>query len=174
MARITVSDFLSDSQGGKFRDVVEWDELEFSAFLDFFSDETRQIRMEDSERHHDRPALAGVIREFENSEPFREVFAEGEERYLRRLRQAIGVLVRLIMESRGWKKKGCKGSLGQSKMKDIDHIDGRLHNTSGLSWWFKRVERYFDPEVDPFPSVGDELPDELAPAFSVAQRNRED
>lgn len=40
-------------------------EQPFDALLKFFSDEGRQQRMEDSEIHHDRPALAGVIRDLE-------------------------------------------------------------------------------------------------------------
>ena len=67
-----------------------------------------------------------------------------------RLRQAIGVLVRLIMERRGWQKTGRKGSLGV-------HAAGAdrtpAHNSGGLAFWFVRAERYERPDGMPFRSV---------------------
>jgi hypothetical protein len=48
-------------------------------------------------------------------------------------------LIRMIMERRGWKKTGKKGSLGvrSSKVKGTPS-----HNTGGLAFWFLRAERY--------------------------------
>ena len=40
--------------------------LPFDPLLAFFNDEDRQRRMEDAELHHDRPPLAGVVRELES------------------------------------------------------------------------------------------------------------
>ena len=37
----------------------------FDTVLEFFNDADRQRRMEESERHHDRSPLAGVVRELE-------------------------------------------------------------------------------------------------------------
>jgi hypothetical protein len=66
------------------------------------------------------------------------------------LRQAIGVLVRMIMERRGWKKSGRKGSLGVR----VTPTPGMSsHNSGGLALWFVRAERYELAEGMPFRSV---------------------
>ena len=67
-----------------------------------------------------------------------------------RLRQAVGVLVRMIMERRGWQKTGKKGSLGVRA--DVAK-DTPAHNTGGLAFWFVRAERYERAEGMPFRSV---------------------
>ena len=68
-----------------------------------------------------------------------------------RFRQAVGVLVRMIMESRGWKKTGRKGSLGTR----AKGVPGKpAHNTGGLAFWFVRAERYELLKGTPFRSVG--------------------
>ena len=159
MARLTESGFLSDKQGSKFTDVVGDPRLDFQALLDFFNDRARQVRMEDSEKHHDRPALAGVVRELENTEPFRSFFPRHDGHTTRRTRQAIGVVVRMVMEKRGWTKTGRKGSLGQrAQVRPRTTSPGAYCNTSGLSWWFTRSERYERPDEPPYPSVGRGLP----------------
>ena len=58
-------DFVNDRLGRTFADVLNDPELPFDEVLDFFSVEERQRRLEESEIHHDRPALAGVVRELE-------------------------------------------------------------------------------------------------------------
>ena len=40
-------------------------EQPFDATLELFNDENKQRRMEESEIHHDRPPLAGIVRELE-------------------------------------------------------------------------------------------------------------
>jgi hypothetical protein len=56
--------------------------------------------------------LAGVVRELEAQPAIDQFFADVHVRRKTRFRQAIGVLVRIIMERRGWQKTGRKGSLG--------------------------------------------------------------
>jgi len=170
MPVITMEDFLSDSQGRTFRRVAESPIMKFGLILSFFSDESRQIRMEDSEKHHDRPALAGVIREFENTREFTYFFIENDV-YARRLRQAIGVVVRIIMERRGWRKVGKRGSLGQKTKLNLRDDSEPDHNTSGLSWWFCRIERYEKIGEKPYPRVGRELP-VLLGGFTDAQKKQ--
>ena len=63
--RVTRKGFLEDPQGRTFSDVLDDPEQPFDEVLTFFSNPERQRRMEDSEVHHDRPALAGVVRELE-------------------------------------------------------------------------------------------------------------
>ncbi len=87
-------------------------EQPFDAVLDFFNDPGRQRRMVESEIHHDRPALAGVVRELESQPSVDDFLSSKHPRRTKRLRQAVGVVVRMIMNRLGWKKTGRKGSLG--------------------------------------------------------------
>lgn len=149
-ARMTRNDFLDDRQGKTFADVVDDPEQPFDIVLEFFSDANRQRRMEESELHHDRAPLAGVVRELE-SQPDIDRFLAGEDvRRSRRLRQAIGVLVRMIMERRGWRKTGRKGSLG---VRATEAAQAPAHNTGGLAFWFIRAERYELSQGMPFRKV---------------------
>ncbi len=99
--------------------------------------------MLDSEVHHLRPALAGVIREFETQPDIESFLSQKDSHDTVRFRQAIGVLVRLIMESHGWKTTGRKGSLGtRVKVAPGTADPGAYRNSSGLSVWFTRAEHY--------------------------------
>ena len=109
---VTRDVFLEDRQGKTFADVVNDPEQPFDAVLEFFRDAGRQRRMEESELHHDRSPLAGVVRELESQPNIDQFLAGAHVRRNTRFRQAIGVLVRMIMERRGWRKTGRKGSLG--------------------------------------------------------------
>src|SRR3990172_1452924 len=111
-AKITKKDFLEDRQGTTLADVANDAEQPFDEVLEFFSDVARQRRMEESEMHHDRAPMAGVVRELEARPAINRFLATKHPRRSQRLRQAVGVLVRMIMEGRGWQKTGKKGSLG--------------------------------------------------------------
>jgi hypothetical protein len=147
---ITRSKFLSDRQGRTFLDVVDDAEQPFDEVLEFFNDADRQHRMEESETHHDRAPLAGVVRELESRPALHQFLATKHPRRSQRLRQAIGVLIRIIMELRGWKKTGRKGSLG---IRSSNPSAKPKHNTGGLAFWFVRAERYELETGMPFPSV---------------------
>lgn len=149
---ITQQEFVKDSQGRTFADVVNDEQQPFANVLEFFNDQDRQRRMEDSEIHHDRPPLAGVVRELESQPPIDEFLAGVHARRNTRLRQAVGVLVRMIMERRGWQKTGRKGSLG---VRAACAPKTANHNTGGLAFWFIRGERYKRAEGMPFRSVRD-------------------
>lgn len=142
--------FQADRQGRSFADVLNDTEQPFDAVLDFFNDEERQRRMEESEIHHDRPALAGVVRELEAQPTIGRFLTEIHAQRSKRLRQAIGVVVRMIMESRGWQKTGRKGSLGVPAVKNRTQPK---HNSGGLAFWFVRAERYERVAGMPFHSV---------------------
>ena len=148
--RISRQSFLKDKQGRTFADIVNDPEQPFDSVLEFFNDANRQRRMEESEIHHERSPLAGVVKELE-SEPEIDRFLNGvHAQRSTRLRQAIGVLVRIIMESRGWAKTGKKGSLGV-RAKRADKMPA--HNSGGLAFWFVRTERYARLDGMPFKSV---------------------
>ncbi|TWT33880.1 hypothetical protein KOR34_37160 [Posidoniimonas corsicana] len=148
--RVTRNVFLADKQGKTFSDVVNDQELPFEAVLDFFNDAECQRRMEESEIHHDRAPLAGVVRELECHPQINEFLSGIHAQRSQRLRQAIGVLVRIIMERRGWKKTGKKGSLG---VRAPAAANSPRHNSGGLAFWFIRAERYELLEGMPFETV---------------------
>jgi len=147
---ITRDTFREDSQGRRFSDVVNDPDQPFDAVLEFFNDPDRQRRMEESEIHHDRPPLSGVVRELESHPAINRLLAGTHAQRSKRLRQAIGVVTRMIMQASGWRKTGRKGSLGVRTHKDGLAPD---HNTGGLAFWFIRAERYERAEGMPYQSV---------------------
>ena len=166
---VTREKFLEDLQARTFADVMNDPEQPFDAVLEFFNDENRQRRMEESEIHHDRPPLAGVVRELESHSVIDQILAETNTQRSKRLRQAIGVVVRMIMEARGWQKTGRKGSLG---VRDSKKSLARNHNTGGLAFWFIRAERYKLAEGMPFQSVRDhyQILESLEPQLLLKER----
>ena len=166
--RVTRDDFLEDRQGKTFTDVVNDPEQPFDVVLEFFRDADRQRRMEESELHHDRPPLAGVVRELESQPVIDQFLAGVHARRNARFRQGIGVLVRMIMERRGWRKTGRKGSLG---VRASRAARTPAHNTGGLAFWFIRAERYERNEGMPFRSVRERV-QKLEPAEPRPPRTR--
>ena len=155
---ITRKEFLEDRQGRTFSDVLDDSEQPFDDVLTFFNDAQRQRRMEEAEIHHDRAALSGVVRELEAQPSIDRFLGSEAPRRTKRLRQAIGVVVRMIMEQRGWKKTGRKGSLGvRVNVARGTTTPGAYHNTGGLAFWFLRAERYVRIEGMPFRTVKDRV-----------------
>jgi hypothetical protein len=152
MSNVTITRqlFLADRQGRTFADVLNDKDQPFDEVLEFFNDANRQRRMEEAETHHDRPPLAGVVRELESQPAIDAFLGSKEPGRSKRLRQAIGVVVRMIMERRGWRKTGKKGSLG---VRTGGREKGPLHNTGGLAFWFLRAERYGREGGMPYRSV---------------------
>jgi hypothetical protein len=148
--RVTRNDFRDDRQGKTFADVVNDPGQPFDLLLEFFNDADRQRRMEESELHHDRSPLAGVVRELETHPTIDQFLGGVQVRRNTRFRQAVGVLVRMIMERRGWRKTGRKGSLG---VRASQTAGTPAHNTGGLAFWFIRAERYERNDGMPFRSV---------------------
>lgn len=154
--RITRAEFLGDRQGRTFSDVLDDPEQPLDDVLAFFDDAERQRRMEDAEIHHDRAALSGVVRELEAQPAVNRFLASEDPRRTKRLRQAVGVVVRMVMEQRGWKKTGKKGSLGvRANVARGTTTPGAYHNTGGLAFWFLRAERYEKIDGMPYRSVRD-------------------
>lgn len=169
---ITRHDFLEDRHGRTFADVLNDPEQPFDDVLEFFNGEDRQRRMEESEIHHDRPPLAGVVRELESRPAIDQFLASQHPRRTKRLRQAVGVLVRMIMQRRGWQKTGRKGSLG---VRASAASRTPRHNTGGLAFWFIRAERYVRGEGMPFRSVRERCQelDSAEPQESPAEQRDE-
>ena len=161
--RITRKVFSEDTQGRTFADVLNDPDQPLDAVFAFFSDSGRQRRMEESEIHHDRSPLAGVVRELEAQPEINAFLTEVHAGPSKRLRQCIGVVVRIIMQSRGWKKTGKKGSLGVRAAKS--DAPSPVHNTGGLAFWFLRGERYELEDGMPYRSVKDRCEElELGPS----------
>jgi hypothetical protein len=151
---ITRQQFLENRLGRTFADIVNDQDAPFDEVLAFFGDKDRQRRMEESELHHDRPPLAGVIREFEARERIHRFLATAHPRKSQRLRQAVGVVVRIVMERLGWRKTGRKGSLGvRTAVAPNSTVPGSHYNTGGLALWFLRAERYERSDGMPYASV---------------------
>ena len=166
--QITRDSFLKDPQGRTYADVVNDPKQPFDVALEFFSDLNRQRRMEEAELHHDRSPLAGVVRELESVPEIDRFLADVQVQRNNRFRQAIGVLVRLIMERRGWQKTGRKGSLG---VRASGAARTPAHNTGGLAFWFVRAERYELKDGMPFRSVRQRCSElEAAPKRSRVRR----
>jgi len=172
---ITRDDFLQDRQGRTFADVLNDPEQPFADVLEFFNDEARQRRMEESELHHDRPALAGVVRELEAQPSIDSFLSSQHPQRTKRLRQAVGVVVRMIMDRLGWKKTGKKGSLGvRAKVAPRTALPGAYHNTGGLAFWFLRAERYERDDGRVFPTVRDRARGVRLPSSKPATAGRRD
>lgn len=147
---ITESDFRNDRHGKIFADALDDDSAPLRAVLAFFSDADRQRRMEESEVHHNRAPLAGVVRELESLPEVHRHLSQADTRSAQRLRKAIGIVVRMVMERRGWRKTGKVSSLG---VRAEDSATELIHNSRGLALWFARAERYTLVEGMPFESL---------------------
>lgn len=147
---LTKDTFLSDKQGKTFADVVNDPSQPFDVVLEFFSSADRQRRMEEAELHHERAPLAGVVRELEALPAIDQYLSSPQVSRNTRFRQAVGVVVRIVMESRGWKKTGRKGSLG---VRASGSPESPAYNNGGLAFWFCRAERYELDAGMPFRSV---------------------
>lgn len=152
---ITQHDFLADRQGAKYADLQQ--QVNLDDWMAFFSDPDRQRRMMEAEIHYDYPALAGVIKELERHPAFESYLSGNDAHVTLRGRQAIGVIVRMVMEGLGWRKTGRKGSLGQrAPVSTRTTAPGAYHNVPGsLSRWFTRAEHYELPNGMPYSDNGE-------------------
>jgi hypothetical protein len=123
---MTMKDFEQDEQGRRYQDVLSRsaDRAALEAALEIISGADGVRRMREAETVHDRPALSGVVRAIEAHPTFARAFEKRPREYTDRLKQAVGVAVRIVMERSGWRKTGRKGLL------------------SKLARWFKSAERY--------------------------------
>ena len=95
-----------------------------------------------------------LVRELETLDAVDRFLATQHPRRTKRLRQVVGVVVRMFMERRGWQKTGRKGSLGvRAKIAGRRSQPGSYHNTGGLAFWFLRAERYERKAGMPYQSV---------------------
>ena len=126
MTTISPKDFLDDHQGRKYRDVTGDSTIGWDTWINWLNDNVRQERMEIAEIHFGMPALAGVLKELEKQQFAEKYLGTRTPQETKRLKQALGVLVRMHMEARGWSKTGVKGPLGR---RDSGYGGSGPHNT---------------------------------------------
>lgn len=150
---ISKEEFLNDKTGRLYKDVAEDEKIPFSKWIEFFNRDDIQRRMVDAEEHFNRPPLAGIVRELERTAIFRDYLENHDAHKTVRGRQAIGVIIKIIMNKLGWKTTGRKGSLGtrQKSKPQMQMYTKMLHqqiifspeNTEGsISKYFTVSERY--------------------------------
>ena len=103
---ITNEDFLADRQGRTFADVATNSSRPFVAALEFFNDGDRQRCMEESEIHHDRAPLAGVVRELESLPAINRFLGRIHPRRSQRALPAREPLPRRPVRSRHGRRRG--------------------------------------------------------------------
>lgn len=109
--KLTVDEFAAESQGRTFADVIARAPAALGDTLEVLSDSAAQRSMEESEELHERPALAAAVKRIEGLPSVQKVMKD-DGNFAKRFRQATGAAARIIMEGRGWKKTGRKGSVG--------------------------------------------------------------
>jgi hypothetical protein len=143
----TRDDFLRDSQGRRFADVVADGRVSFDTVLAFFDAPERRQQMESATRDG-RPALAAVVGELEALPEVDAFFRDHDASDTTRFRQAVGVVVRIVMVQLGWERSGQKGYLGTRTKANGTSTRGAAYNVSGPSRWFNRAELYLPPRAD--------------------------
>jgi hypothetical protein len=88
-----------------FADVVNQEPKGVDALLRIANDPDARRRMMDAEEHHQRPALAGIVRDVEKDPRITPLLSK------LRFRQLCGVVVKMMMNQMGWTTAGAKGSL---------------------------------------------------------------
>lgn len=144
---VTVSDFKADSHASKYLSAFPPGLLEHILELVYEVDShggfPRVQRMKDAELHFDLPAFAGLIKDLESDPLVSAFFAARTVKDSQHFRQAMGVLVKLIMENEGWATTGTKGHLGR---RTSSYKPGGPYNSSrSLSKFFTQSERYICP-----------------------------
>lgn len=108
---INLQVFEADDHGGTFGDILREARNELSAGLKVMNGAEAQRRMEYSELDHERPAIAGLIKELERVDLIRQCLAHRDTR-ADRLKMALGTAARIVMQGRGWRKTGRKTAVG--------------------------------------------------------------
>lgn len=137
---ITMKDFLADSQGRRFADVANDPLVQWGKWVAWLNYRTRQDRLEMAEVHFDMPALAGILWELEAESFVRDYFGRRTPQATLRTKQALGVLVKLHMEARGWSTTGTKGPLGRRDPRNSGR--GDYNGARSFSRYLGSAERY--------------------------------
>lgn len=104
---LSAADFVEDSHAAKYRDEFARHPEALLRLLSILNDPENERRLADAEMHG-LPALCGVTRFIEADPVIRRVLADNEASL--RLRQTVGVAVKLKMAKLGWRPTGRKGA----------------------------------------------------------------
>lgn len=105
-------DFAEDFHAAKYRDEISRHPEALLRLFSILNDPENERRLADAEMHK-MPALCGVARFIEADPVIRRVLARGATSL--RLRQTIGVAVKLKMAKLGWHPTGRKGAVRGSQ-----------------------------------------------------------
>ena len=130
---ITVETFLADPHATKYRDVVERDSEALDRVLAILNDQQVVHDMTSATRL-DLPALQGAVVPIEDDPAIVEVL---DGLHGQRFRQAVGVAVRLKMESLGFATTGRKGSVRSERFSRAE----RYQPQSPEAWSARRRAR---------------------------------
>lgn len=103
---LTKADLLADPHGAKYRGTIEAHDEAFARLLKLLNDPNNEQRLEDAERH-DKPALAGIADIIDRD---RSIVLALDSADGTRVRQAIGVTIKIKMTKLDWTPTGRKGS----------------------------------------------------------------
>ena len=107
---MNIERFLNNSHGRQYAKVANDPQTKFEDILVFLNAPERRNRLVVAQEHFKMCPLAGVVIELENSE-LASYFKTQPKAKTKRLRQAIGVAIKLLMEEMGWTTTGKKGRL---------------------------------------------------------------
>ena len=110
MITVALSEFREDAQGRRYTDVLDRDGAALNDVLRILQDGEEQRGLEYAETRFDRPALAGIVKTIERLGSVSSILARRGIRR-NRFKMAVGVAVRIRMESLGWRKTGRKGAV---------------------------------------------------------------
>lgn len=131
---MTYEEFIADKTGVHYIELAK--DQAFLKFLDFINLPERRRRMAESVIDHDRPPLAGIIKDLELQSWFRDYMENHTPKEQLRFKQGIGVVVRMVMESYGFRSEG-------------------IASIGAPSQWFKKALKYtskYDSKWVEFPT----------------------
>jgi hypothetical protein len=135
--------FLDDSQGRRYTDVLSDPRYNFDQVLNFFDDERRQDILVMAEERFETAPLVGVVKEFESIPWINDFFRGNDGHTTTRFRQAVGVVVKVVMAQKGWHPIKQRAALGQRRhVAARTRTPGAYQNDTGISKWFTRAARY--------------------------------
>ncbi len=137
----TLTQFSNDRLARRFRDVLCDRRYNFEHVLGFFRRDDVHLALVATATRGEAP-LAGVVAEFESEfEPF---LAGYDAHTTMRFRQAVGVVLCMVMTSLGWRRTGRKRSLGtRLPVASRTTTPSAYRNRDGdASRWFSSSEIY--------------------------------
>ncbi len=134
---VNLDSLLADPHGARYTSTANHPSLgaALQAAIDEINRPEARRRMVEAVDRYDLPALAAVVREIENNRAFAAVACRRakNDRQFHRLKQAVGVAVKLAMAEQGWVP-----SLTSDGRQDQGRLDGLREKPR----WFRTARRY--------------------------------